>query len=59
MTGEPQADWQRHHYISWVYEGGLTGEYKEHLKQVPEEMREYVRERVETLFSFGKNKWRV
>lgn len=59
MLDEPPLGSQCHHYTSWVYEGGLTGEHKERLAKVPEEIRQYVRERVECLFSLGKDNWRV
>ncbi len=51
---DPQPDWQHHHYTTWVYTGVDREERNARLNQVPEDMREYVKDRVTYLFNIGR-----
>jgi len=56
MLNEPAQIARRHEWTSFVFEGGLIGKHKERLKQAPEEIRQYVRERCEYLFNLGNGR---
>ena len=53
---EPQHNWQRHHYTTYVFTGKAKDERKERLEEVPENMRDYVKTRVEALFGLKRRR---